>query len=123
MKKVIETDKAPAALGPYSQAIFTNGVLYASGQLGIYPETGEMANDFKMQVEQVMKNIGAVLKASDMDYKNIVKTMIFIDDLSNFDMLNTIYGSYFDNEPPARSCVQVAALPKGAMVEIEFIAQ
>ena len=122
MKKIIATEKAPAALGPYAQAVLIDGTLYGSGQLGICPQTGQLVETFDAQVKQVMDNIGAVLHAAEMDYNNIVKTMIFVDDLANFDALNVIYARYFDAETPARSCVQAAKIPKGAKVEIEFIA-
>lgn len=123
MHNSIATEKAPKALGPYSQAVMTGNTLYASGQLGINPETGILAEDFSEQAKQVMENIGAVLHAAEMDYHHIVKVMIFLDDMGNFECLNTIYGSYFDNNPPARSCVEVVGIPKNAKVEIEFIAK
>lgn len=123
MKKVIATDKAPAALGPYSQAIWADDTLYASGQLGIDPATGELKEAFEDQVRQIMANMGAVLREAGLDYKDVVKTMIFVDDLDNFDALNAIYAEYFTEHKPARSCVQAARIPKNAKVEIEFIAQ
>lgn len=123
MKKIIATTNAPAALGPYSQAVVVDGTLYASGQLGIDPATGELHKDFEDQAKQVMTNMGAVLKEAGYDYCDVIKTMIFVDDLENFAVLNEIYGSYFTENPPARSCVEAARIPKDAKVEIEFIAK
>lgn len=123
MKKVISTKKAPQAIGPYSQAIEANKVMYLSGQIPLIPETGEMENgDIVAQTTQVMKNIGAVLEANDLTYKNVVKTTVFVTDLNDFEAVNKVYSEYFTKKEPARSCVQVAALPKGAKVEIESIA-
>ncbi|GFZ22700.1 RidA family protein [Eubacterium callanderi] len=122
MKTKVATDKAPAALGPYSQALVVDGTLYASGQLGIDPATGEMPEAFEAQAKQVMLNMGAVLKEAGYDYSDVVKTTIFVDDLANFTVLNDIYGEYFTEKQPARSCVQAARIPKDAKVEIEFIA-
>ncbi len=123
MKKVIATNQAPEALGPYSQALVVDGTLYASGQLGIVPETGELPENFEEQADQVMKNMGAVLHAAGFDYNDVIKTMIFVDDLNNFECLNRIYAGYFSENKPARSCVEAARIPKNAMVEIEFIAR
>lgn len=122
MKTKVATDKAPAALGPYSQALVVDGTLYASGQLGIDPATGEMPEAFEAQAKQVMLNMGAVLKEAGYDYSDVVKTTIFVDDLANFTVLNDIYGEYFTENQPARSCVQAVRIPKDAKVEIEFIA-
>lgn len=122
MKTKVATDKAPAALGPYSQALVVDGTLYASGQLGIDPATGEMPEAFEAQAKQVMLNMGAVLKEAGYDYSDVVKTTIFVDDLANFTVLNDIYGECFTENQPARSCVQAARIPKDAKVEIEFIA-
>lgn len=123
MKKVISTKKAPQAIGPYSQAIEANGVMYLSGQIPLIPETGEMENgDIVAQTTQVMKNIGAVLEANNLTYKNVVKTTVFLTDLNDFAAVNKIYAEYFTEKEPGRSCVQVAALPKDAKVEIESIA-
>lgn len=123
MKKTIMTNNAPAAIGPYSQAIVSASRLYASGQLGINPQTGEMSDDFAIQAKQVMENISAILNEAGYDFDDIVKTTIFVTDLANFTCLNEIYGSYFKASKPARSCFQVAGLPKDAKVEIEFIAE
>lgn len=123
MKKVISTKKAPQAIGPYSQAIEVNKVMYLSGQIPLIPETGEMeTGDIVAQTTQVMKNIGAVLEANDLTYKNVVKTTVFLTDLNDFAVVNDIYAEYFTKKEPARSCIQVAALPKGAKIEIESIA-
>lgn len=121
-RTVISTEKAPGALGPYSQAIAVGDVLYCSGQLGLIPATGELAEGVQPQAHQAMQNIKNVLAENDMTYDNIVKTTIFVKDLANFGAINEVYGSYFTGAYPARSCVQVAALPKDAEVEIEVLA-
>jgi 2-iminobutanoate/2-iminopropanoate deaminase len=123
MKVKIETADAPAALGPYSQAIKANGFLFASGQIAIDPKTGQMsAVDIVAQTKQVMENIRAILSASGLTFENVVKTTIFLTDMADFNRVNDIYKAYFEVDPPARSTVQAAALPKGAKVEIEVIA-
>ena len=122
MKKVA-TEKAPAAIGPYSQAVITGGLVYTSGQIAIDPATGNLVEgDVRAQTEQVMKNLGAVLAAAGTSYENAVKTTCFLADISDFAVFNEVYGKYF-TEKPARSCVAVAALPKGALVEVEVIAK
>jgi len=122
-RKVISTDKAPAAIGPYSQAIKINGMVFTSGQVPIVPETGKIeASDIEGQAEQVMKNLEAVLKAAGSDFSRVVKATIFLKDLGNFAKVNEIYGARFKSEPPARSCFQVAKLPLDCLVEIEMIA-
>lgn len=123
MKTIIKTNEAPAAIGPYSQAIVSDSRLYVSGQLGINPQTGEMSNDFALQAKQVMENIAAILHEAGYSFDDIVKTTIFMSDLANFTCLNEIYGAYFQSGKPVRSCFQVAGLPKGAKVEIELIAE
>lgn len=121
--EIIHTDKAPAAVGPYSQAIKVNGVLYASGQVGFDPATGILVGTtIAEQAEQVMKNVGAVLEAAGLTYDNVVKTTCFITDMKEFASFNTVYGKYFTATKPARSCVEVSALPKGALCEVEIIA-
>lgn len=121
--EIIHTDKAPAAVGPYSQAIKVNGVLYASGQVGFDPATGILfGTTIAEQAEQVMKNVGAVLEAAGLTYDNVVKTTCFITDMKEFSSFNTVYGKYFTATKPARSCVEVSALPKGALCEVEVIA-
>jgi 2-iminobutanoate/2-iminopropanoate deaminase len=123
MKKVITTDMAPKAIGPYSQAIMIGDLLFASGQIAIEPAKGELLEGgIEAQAKQVMENIKNLLAAAGMDFSNVVKTTIFLTDLNNFALVNDIYGSYFSEEPPARSCVEVSHLPKGALIEIEVIA-
>lgn len=124
MKKQIATDKAPAALGPYSQAIASNGLLFASGQVPIVPATGELAEGgIEAQAKQVFENLRQVLAAVGTDFSKVVKTTVFLTDLANFATVNEIYAGYFVEPYPARSCVQVAALPKGSLVEVELIAE
>lgn len=124
MKKQIATDKAPAALGPYSQAIASNGLLFASGQVPIVPATGELAEGgIEAQAKQVFENLRQVLAAAGTDFSKVVKTTVFLTDLANFATVNEIYAGYFVEPYPARSCVQVAALPKGSLVEVELIAE
>ncbi|KAL6202362.1 hypothetical protein ACLB2K_022758 [Fragaria x ananassa] len=123
IKEAVKTDKAPAALGPYSQAIKANNVLYVSGCLGLIPETGKfVSDDVEGQTEQVLKNMGEILKASGADYSSVVKTTILLADLKDFKAVNEIYAKYFPSPAPARSTFQVAALPLDAKIEIECIA-
>ena len=122
MKNVIHTVSAPAAIGPYSQAIQMGDFLFISGQLGIIPETGELAQGVEAQTECALKNLGAILAEAGMSYANVLKTTVFVTDLADFAKVNAIYQQFFASEYPARSCVQVAALPKGGLVEIECIA-
>ena len=122
MKKIITSNNAPKAIGPYSQAIVLNNVLYTSGQIGLDPQTGDLKIGIEEQVKQVMENLKALLKEADMDFSNVVKTTIFLKSMKDFALVNQIYASYFNENPPARSCVEVSALPKGALVEIELIA-
>lgn len=122
MMKKIATDKAPAAIGPYSQGIIADKMLYASGQIPINPATGEIEGaDIVAQAEQVMKNIGAVLAAADCDYTKVVKTTCFLADMGDFAAFNEVYARYF-TEKPARSCVAVKTLPKNVLCEVEVIA-
>lgn len=124
MRKVIKTEHAPAAIGPYSQAIQSGDLLFCSGQIPIDPKSGEVfKGPVKDQAELVMKNIQAVLKAGGCDFANIVKTTIFLTDMNDFAAVNEVYGKHFPSEPPARSTVAVAALPKGVNVEIEVLAR
>ncbi len=124
MKKVIETKLAPAPVGPYSQALEVDGTLYCSGQVPIIPETGEvLTGAIEEQTQQVMKNAEAVLKQADYSWADVIKSSIFLTDLGDFQKVNEIYASYFAEPFPARSCVQVAALPKGVDVEMEFLAR
>ena len=120
--KYITTDKAPAAIGPYSQAIDANGTVYCSGQLGIQPKTGELKEGITEQTIQAMSNIRAVLEEAHCTFDNVVKTTIYLTDLSHLQIVNEIYGSYFPNHKPARVTIQVSALPKGALIEIECVA-
>jgi 2-iminobutanoate/2-iminopropanoate deaminase len=123
MKKIISTPDAPAAIGPYSQAVRVGNTLYCAGQIPLDPKSGQIvAGDISDQTKRVMQNITAVLKAGGLTFENVVKTTIFLIDFNDFQTVNEIYGSHFTKEPPARSTVQVAALPKGAKVEIEVIA-
>ncbi|OGK10956.1 MAG: reactive intermediate/imine deaminase [Candidatus Riflebacteria bacterium GWC2_50_8] len=122
-RQIINTDKAPAAIGPYSQAVKINGMLFTSGQVPIVPETGKIeATDIEGQAEQVMNNLEAVIKAGGSDLSKVVKCTIFLKDLGHFGKVNEIYGARFKSAPPARSCVQVAKLPLDCLVEIEAIA-
>ncbi len=122
MATVIATEKAPAAVGAYSQAIAEGNLVFTSGQLGLDPASGELLEGVAAQAKQAMDNLGAVLQAAGASYGTIVKTMIFLADIADFAVVNEIYAGYFEQDPPARSCVQVAALPKVALVEIECIA-
>ncbi|WCJ32923.1 endoribonuclease L-PSP family protein [Euphorbia peplus] len=123
-KECVKTDKAPAALGPYSQAIKVNNLVFLSGVLGLIPETGKFVSDtVEDQTEQILKNIGEILKASGGDYSSVVKTTIMLADLKDFKIVNEIYAKYFPDPCPARSTYQVAALPLDAKIEIECIAQ
>ena len=121
--KIIETNKAPAAIGPYSQAIVANGLVYSSGQIPIDPVSGTIeASGIEAQTKQVIANLAAVLEASGSSLDKVVKTTCFLKNISDFAVFNEIYKGYFTGDP-ARSCVEVAALPKGALVEIEVIAE
>ncbi len=123
MKTVISTTEAPAAIGPYSQGIATGSFVFCSGQIPLNPATGKLVgDDISLQTERVLQNIVAVLGAQGIGLDNVVKTTVFMTDLAKFDEMNIVYGRFFTGEPPARSTIQVAALPKGANVEIEAIA-
>lgn len=125
MKETITTDQAPAAIGPYSQAVKATGTttLYCSGQIALIPGTGELLyDDVAAQCKQVMTNMQAVLKAGGAKFSDVVKTTIYLQDMADFAAVNKVYGSYFDNDPPARATVAVSGLPKGALVEIDAIA-
>ena len=118
----VATEKAPAAIGPYSQGIIANNFLLASGQIPIVPETGEIARgDITVQAQQVMKNVGEVLKAAGTEFENVVKTTCFLADMADFAAFNGVYEKYFTGKP-ARSCVAVRELPKGVLCEVEVIA-
>ncbi|MDQ6622379.1 MAG: RidA family protein [Verrucomicrobiota bacterium] len=123
MKKIVSTTEAPAAVGPYSQAVRIGPLLFTAGQIPLDPKSGQLgSDDIAAQTKQVLENLTAVLRAEGMNFSNIVKTTVFMTNLGDFQTMNEIYGSYFKEAPPARSTVQVAALPKGAQVEIEVIA-
>lgn len=123
MKTIVHTPNAPMPIGPYSQAVLINHTLYASGQIAIDPQSGELIlSSIEAETHQVMKNIGEVLKAVEMDYSHIVKTSIFLSNMNDFPKVNEIYGSYFKDHFPARETVQVSRLPKDANVEISIIA-
>jgi 2-iminobutanoate/2-iminopropanoate deaminase len=122
MKKVISTDKAPKAIGPYSQAIEANNTVYISGQLGINPETGTLVEGIEKQTEQVLKNMGAILDAAGLSYKNVVKCTVLLENMDNFKAMNEVYGKFFTEEAPARAAYGVVKLPLGGLVEIEAIA-
>ncbi len=122
MLKKVNTEKAPAAIGPYSQAVITGNLLYTSGQIPLDPATGEIIQgDITAQAEQVMKNLGAVLEAAGTTYAHVIKTTCFLADMNDFTAFNKVYEQYF-TEKPARSCVAVKQLPKNALVEVELIA-
>jgi 2-iminobutanoate/2-iminopropanoate deaminase len=121
-KIIIETNLAPAAVGTYSQGVAYSGTYYFSGQIGLHPETQEMAIGFTQQLKQVMNNIDGLLKSQNLSRSNIIKTTIFLTDLQNFAAVNTAYQEFFATPFPARSTVEVSALPKGALIEIEVIA-
>ncbi len=122
MLKIISTQDAPAAIGPYSQAIIAGNLVFASGQIPIVPSTGEIAQgDITVQGEQALKNVGAILKAAGTGYENVVKTTCFLADMSDFAAFNAVYEKYFTGKP-ARSCVAVKTLPKNVLVEIEVVA-
>lgn len=121
--KVVYTEKAPAAIGPYSQAMILNGVLFTSGQIPVNPATGEInGNTIETQAEQVMKNLGEVLKEAGSSFEKAVKTTCFLDDMGDFAKFNEVYAKYFVNKP-ARSCVAVKTLPKNVLCEVEVIAE
>lgn len=119
--EIISTDRAPAAVGPYSQAIRAGGFVFTSGQLGIDPATGELESGFEAQTERAIKNVGEVLAAAGLTFADVVKTTCYLTDMSHFPAFNAVYARYFTGNP-ARSCVAAAALPKGALVEVEAIA-
>jgi len=122
MKKIIATNNAPAAIGPYSQAVELNGTLFISGQIPVNPATGEMPQGIEAQTRQVLKNIGAILEADGLTYNDVVKTTVMIANMADFAAMNAVYAEFFAEDKPARVCFQAAALPKNALVEIEAIA-
>lgn len=123
MKKIISTKNAPAAIGPYSQAVEAGGLIFISGQLPLDPATGAMAPaEIKAQTEAVIKNLEGILGSEGLGLENILKTTVFMADLGQFAQMNEVYGRFFANNPPARATVEVKALPKAALVEIEAVA-
>lgn len=122
MKKVIATANAPKAVGPYSQAIEVNGTLYISGQIPVNPADGSVPETIAEQTRQSLKNIGAILAEAGMDYTDVVKTTVLLDDIANFKAANEVYAEFFTEDKPARACYQVAALPLGVKIEIEAVA-
>lgn len=122
MKKTIATAKAPAAIGPYSQAVNLNGTVFVSGQLPVNPADGTIPAGIELQTRQAMDNIGAILKEAGLTFNDIVKTTVLMADLKDFAAMNAVYAEYFPQDKPARVCYQVVALPKGALVEIDAIA-
>lgn len=123
VKEILHTELAPAAVGPYSQAVITGNLIFTSGQIALDPNTGKIeSNTIEAQTEQVMHNLRCVLAEGGVAFDRVVKTTCFLADMNDFAAFNEVYGKYFPENPPARSCVQAAALPKGAKVEIEVIA-
>ena len=122
MKKIIATDKAPAAVGPYSQAVLVNGLLFVSGQIPVNPADGSVAESIEAQSHQALKNVGAILAEAGLGYEDVVKTTVLLADIADFKAMNAVYAEYFTQDKPARACFQVAALPMGVKVEIEVIA-
>lgn len=122
MNKMISAKNAPAAVGPYSHAVLAGNTLYTSGQLGLDPVSGDLAEGVEAQARQALENLKAVLETAGMDFQDVTKTTVFLSDMGDFAAINAIYAQYFTGEAPARSCVQVAALPKGAAFEIEAVA-
>lgn len=121
-KKIVTTDKAPKAIGPYSQAILVENLVYTSGQLGMDPATMELVEGIEAQTRQVLTNLQHVLESADSGLRFVIKTTVFLQDMGDFAKMNVIYAEFFPENPPARSTVQVAGLPKGALVEIECVA-
>ena len=122
MKKIIATDQAPAAVGPYSQAVLVNGLLFVSGQIPVNPADGSVAESIVAQSHQALKNVGAILAEAGLGYEDVVKTTVLLADIADFKAMNAVYAEYFTQDKPARACFQVAALPLGVKVEIAVIA-
>lgn len=122
MKKVIATENAPKAVGPYSQAIEANGTLYVSGQIPVNPADGSVPDSIEDQTRQALMNVGAILAEAGMGYGNVVKTTVLLNDIADFKAMNGVYAEFFTEDKPARACFQVAALPMGVKVEIEAVA-
>ncbi len=122
MIKTVTTDKAPAAVGPYSQALEVNGFVFCSGQIGIDPKTGNLVDGFENQARQVLSNLKAVLIEAGSDFEHVVKTTVYIKNMNDYPLFNKVYGEYFKNNKPARATVEVSRLPKDCLIEIEAIA-
>jgi len=122
MKKIIATENAPGAIGPYSQAVRVNGMVYTSGQLGINPETGKLLEGVEAQTEMALKNAAAILNSEGLELSDVFKALVFIKDMNDFGKMNAVYSKFFTADFPARSCVEIARLPLDGLVEIEVIA-
>ena len=122
MKKVVETKKAPGAIGPYSQGIDIGNLIFFSGQIPLSPETGEMPEGIEAQTKQALENVKGLLESQGLDFSHVVKTTVFLDNMDDFNTVNSIYAQYFVEPYPARSAVEVGHLPKGALIEVEIIA-
>ncbi len=123
MKRIVKTNKAPEAIGPYSQGVIAGNFMFISGQIAIDPDKNEMiVGTIEQETEQVLKNIGAILNEAGLSYDNVVKTTVYLTDLNDFVKMNEVYARFFKTNPPARSAIQVSKLPKGAKIEIEAIA-
>lgn len=120
--KILHTENAPKAIGPYSQATISHGFVFTSGQIGLIPETGILTDGFEAQAEQAIKNVGSILKEAGLDYGSAVKTTCYLKNIKDFAVFNEIYALYFTGKP-ARSCIEVSDLPKGALIEIEVVAE
>ncbi len=121
--QIIHTQNAPAAIGPYSQAIIAGGMLFSSGQLGIDPATNALPDGIEAQTRQSLQNIKAILEEAALDITDVVKTVVYIRNMADFPVINNIYASFFGDHKPARSCVEISQLPKGGLIEIEIVAQ
>ena len=121
-KEILSTDKAPSAIGPYSQGVKIGDLIYTSGQIPVNPATGEMESDIRKATERSMNNVKAILEEAGSSLENIIKTTIFLKDINDFAAVNEVYATFFNENPPARSCVEVGKLPKDAVIEIEAIA-
>ncbi|MBR5407978.1 MAG: RidA family protein [Lachnospiraceae bacterium] len=121
-KKIISTDKAPAAIGPYSQAVEVNGLIYTSGMIPVIPETGEIVKGIEAQARQALTNVKSLLEAAGSGMDKVIKTTVFIKDMNDFAKVNEVYASFFTGDFPARSCVEVARLPKDVLIEMEAVA-
>jgi 2-iminobutanoate/2-iminopropanoate deaminase len=121
IKKIISTEKSPAAIGPYNQGIVAGGVLYTSGQLPIHPKTGEVPSNIEEQTAQVLENLKAIIEAAGTTMDNVVKCTVYLQSMNDFAAMNHVYSTYFSNNPPARACVEVSKMAKNALVEIDAI--